>query len=297
MTTVAVVCSAASRELDESWPYLRDALLQQGLVPQVVVWDDDADVEWGAYELVVPLYVWGYVSQHQAFLSWVDRVSMQTHLANAPSLLRWSSEKSYLAEMAGAGVPTVPTTWVPPGHDWSPPSDDYVVKPSVASGGLGAARFVDTAPAAAKAHVRRLHEQGQTVMVQPYQATVELKGETALYYFGGVYSHAVCKGALLEADVGPKDELWKGEVITRAEPSALQRAASSNALKMVGEVFGVPAYARVDLIEGVGGDHLVSELELVEPSLFFNLEPPGAARLAATLCQLVLPEEHPLSPG
>jgi len=286
MTTVAVACSTASIDLDESWPFLRDALTQQGFVPRVVIWDG-ADIGWGAFDLVVALYVWGYVTQHQAFLSWVDRVGAQTRLVNGPSLLRWSSEKTYLADLGRAGVATVPTTWVFPGQRWAAPSGDYVVKPSVASGGLGAARFVDTPPAVAQAHVRRLHEQGQTVMVQPYQATVELKGETALYYFGGAYSHAVRKGALLEPDVGAKDELWKGEVITRAEPSPQQRAASENALKVVGELFGVPSYARVDLIEGAGGDHLVSELELVEPALFFNLEPQGAGRLAATLHRLV----------
>jgi hypothetical protein len=48
--------------------------------------------------------------------------------------------------------------------------------------------------------------------------------------------------------------------------------------------FGVPAYARVDLVRAEDGGYLVLELELIEPSLFLPQGGPDAAtRLAAAL--------------
>jgi hypothetical protein len=48
--------------------------------------------------------------------------------------------------------------------------------------------------------------------------------------------------------------------------------------------FGVPAYARVDLVRAGPDDHQVLEVELIEPSLFLpQAEPAAARRLAEAL--------------
>ena len=47
--------------------------------------------------------------------------------------------------------------------------------------------------------------------------------------------------------------------------------------------FGVPLYARVDLIRGNDGVPVVLELELTEPSLFFAHAPRSADRLATAI--------------
>ena len=45
-------------------------------------------------------------------------------------------------------------------------------------------------------------------------------------------------------------------------------------------------YARLDLIEGDDGRALVSELELIEPSLFLLQYPPALARMVTALARL-----------
>jgi hypothetical protein len=46
-------------------------------------------------------------------------------------------------------------------------------------------------------------------------------------------------------------------------------------------------YARIDLIPGVGGEPLLVELELTEPSLFLTTAPEGAPRLAEAIIRLL----------
>jgi hypothetical protein len=279
---VAIAASEEFAGLDDSWPYLRDALTSLGLVPMVAFWDDP-DQQWDAFELVVPIFVWGYVARPAQFLSWVDDVAASSRLVNPAAVLRWNTDKSYLADLAEDGIPIVPTVWVHRGASWHPPADDYVVKPSVGSGGRDAARYRTQSFGVANDHVHRLHDEGYTVMVQPYQPTVDAAGETALIFFGGCYSHAINKAALLRADVGITDRLWERMTIAPVEPRNDQLAVAESVMRSVDHRFGPIGYGRVDLIDGEDGAPLVLELELVEPALFLDQVPDAARRFAVHL--------------
>jgi glutathione synthase/RimK-type ligase-like ATP-grasp enzyme len=177
----------------------------------------------------------------------------------------------------------VPTTWARPGQAWEPPAGDYVIRPTVASGGLGAVRYQAGGRAAADAHVRRLHQAGQTVMVQPYQDSVDVGGETALVFLGDRFSHAVKKSALLVTDVGETDRLWEREVITPSEAAPGARRLAETVLGAVVSSLGPTTYARVDLVDDEQGNPRVLEVELVEPSLFLATAEGSAQRLADVL--------------
>ncbi|WP_285689626.1 hypothetical protein [Actinoplanes sp. NBRC 103695] len=59
---------------------------------------------------------------------------------------------------------------------------------------------------------------------------------------------------------------------------------SRRAVDLVTRRFGVPLYARVDLVRDDAGRSCVLELELVEPSLFLPQAPPkSTARLVSCL--------------
>jgi glutathione synthase/RimK-type ligase-like ATP-grasp enzyme len=275
---------AASREfldLDDSWPPLADALAAEGIAVEVPVWDD-SKVDWSRYDLVTVMYAWGYVTQREAFLAWTEAVAAVTGLVNNTAILRWNSDKTYLADLADAGVPVVSTAWVQPGEGWDPPADDYVIKPTVASGGLGAARYRSSLRHVADDHVRRLHDAGQTVMVQPYQAGVDTAGETALVFLGGRFSHAVTKSGLLVADAGETPRLWEREIITPAAVTSRQRQLADTVMATVSARFGPTVYARVDVVDDDGQLRLL-EAELLEPSLFLASAEGSAQRVATAL--------------
>ncbi|MDQ2728620.1 MAG: hypothetical protein M3Y91_12340 [Actinomycetota bacterium] len=285
ITDVAIAASADFIDLDDGWPALRDALLAAGLRPRVAVWDDPS-IDWHHFGLVGAMYTWGYVTRRPSFLAWAGRVESATKLVNSARHLRWNSDKTYLADLADVGVPVVPTTWVRPGESWWPPAEDYVIKPTVASGGLGAARYRASRRETADRHVRRLHRGGHTVMVQPYQQSIDTAGETALVFVGDRFSHAVNKSSLLTADVGEVERLWEREIITSTEPSPGYRQLAETVMATVVAKLGPTAYARVDLVGDDAGCPRVLEVELIEPSLFLATAEGSARRLAGVLQQL-----------
>jgi glutathione synthase/RimK-type ligase-like ATP-grasp enzyme len=277
-----VATSEEFLDLDDSWPLLREALAAEGMGSSVAAWTDPT-LDWARADLVLAMFAWGYVLHRPQFVAWAYQVEARTRLVNSAPVLEWGSDKTYLVDLAAEGVPIVPTEWIPPGGEWRSPSNDYVVKPTVASGGLGAARYLDQDATRADVHIRGLHAEGQTVMIQPYQPTIDAEGETALIFIGGHYSHAIHKGALLRADVGVTERLWEQQVIAAAEPRPDQHRLSETVMGAVGRLVGPTSYARVDVVDGPDGAPLVLEVEVVEPSLFLIHCPDAARRLAAQL--------------
>lgn len=263
---VVVATSEGFEDLDESWPLLARALEDDGCGWTLAAWNDPA-INWSACDAVLVNYAWGYVAARDAFVSWAAEVQKTTVLVNAYPVLEWNSAKTYLGDLEADGVPIVPTTFVPPGEAWRAPDGDFVIKPAVANGGLGAARYA-TRQGAAHVHVRRLHEQGQTVLVQPYQRRVDQIGETALVYIGGDYSHAVTKQPLLRADVGVIERLYEQHQIAPVAPRPEQLDAAERALSAAQGLLGTLGYCRVDLVDDDEGRPLLLELEAVEPALY-----------------------------
>jgi glutathione synthase/RimK-type ligase-like ATP-grasp enzyme len=282
---VAVVTSEDFLDLDDSWPLLRDALAVEGLEPSVAVWNDPT-AGWRDVDLILASYVWGYVLHRREFVEWAYQVAAHTRLVNSAPVLEWGSDKTYLIDLIAQKVPVVPTVWIRAGDRWHPPSDDYVIKPSVASGGMGAARYVDQGVEHADRHVRQLLAAGQTVMIQPYQSAVDVEGETALIYLGGNYSHAVGKEALLRSDVGVIDRLWEQQTISHVSARDDQRLLAEKAMHAVAQLVGSTTYARVDMVDSAEGSPLVLEVEVVEPNLFLTHCPEASGRLASLLRQL-----------
>ena len=116
MSRIALITAAAARDLDEDLPPLVAAIRAAGVEPSVVDWDD-AEIDWSRFDLAVLRSTWDYTQRLPEFLRWVDRVSARTTLLNPVDVVRWNTDKHYLAHLASAGVPVVPSTFVEPGDD------------------------------------------------------------------------------------------------------------------------------------------------------------------------------------
>lgn len=283
---IGVAGSSAFLDFDAGWPELCSALMDAGFDPQVIAWDEDTG-SYGPLDLVLVNYCWGYVTRRDDFLAWAERVAGETLLVNPLPVLRWNSEKTYLRDLAEAGVPIVRTVFVSPGQAWQVPAEDYVVKPAVGSGGWWAARYAASAVEAAARHVQVLHAAEQTVLVQPYQQGVDEAGETAMVFFGGKFSHAVHKSPILDPDAGVIDALWERQVVTATEPAKGHIDVAQAAMAAVTGRFGETPYARVDVVDGNEGTPVVMEVELVEPALFLPLAGGAGHRFVEALTRLI----------
>ncbi|MGP4053323.1 ATP-grasp domain-containing protein [Mycobacterium sp. 4D054] len=241
------------------------ALRARGLHARWASWDDPATAN---ADLVILRATWDYTDRLDDFLAWTRRVA---HLLNPPEVVAWNADKRYLADLAAAGVPTVPSAFFAPGEPVTIPAGEVVVKPSVGAGSVGALRFTDAARA--RAHAVSLHAAGRTALVQPYDRRISA-GETALVFLGGEQSHAFTKAPMLPAPgqspVFDESGTYAEETLCPADPDFelwdLGRAALAAAAARVGLTASELLYARVDLIGG-GDDPRLLELELVEPSL------------------------------
>jgi glutathione synthase/RimK-type ligase-like ATP-grasp enzyme len=287
---IAVAACEEVPDLDDDWPLLRAALTARGVVATSQIWTDPS-VDWASYELVVVRGTWDYyysAGRLQRFREWVRRVESGTRLVNPASVIEWNTDKRYLVDLEAAGVAVVATSWVPPGQPWQVPADEFVVKPAVSAGGYETARYGPSEGEAAERHVRRLHEAGSVVMVQPYVSSVDDEGETALIYLGGRFSHAINKASLLRAGAGVDDRLWARERITATQPSDAQLRVAEAALAASEARTDATSYARVDLLSMPGAGPAVSEIELVEPGLFLRFCPDTAPdRFAEVLAELL----------
>jgi glutathione synthase/RimK-type ligase-like ATP-grasp enzyme len=267
LTRVALATCAAIPELEPDDQLLVPALAAHGIDAVPAVWDDGG-VEWDAFDLVVLRSTWDYAERRDEFLAWARSLR---RVENQVPLLEWNTDKRYLEQLASAGVPTVPTRFVAPGAALEPPAEPFVVKPSVSAGGRSSARFEPDDVDAAGALVAAIHAEGRTAMIQPYLSGAE---EKALVYIGGGYSHALLRRVPLPA-AGSRPVLYLEEKLAPAEASTRECGIAEAAVACAP---GTPLYARVDLLGGA-----VLELELTEPSLYFELGSGSAERLAAAI--------------
>ena len=254
----------------------------------VVAWDDDS-VDWSRYALCVVRSTWNYFQDRQRFVDWMTSVDEVSRVANNIEILRWNTDKHYLAEVADARLPVVPTTFIEPAsHGWHKHLDhllasgDVVVKPAVSAGSNDTERHASADTA--RAHIESLLAAGRSVMLQPYLADVDSLGETGLVFIDGVYSHAFGKGAILAAEKNMTGGLYAEEDISARVASDAELELGRRAIAWVESRFGTPLYARVDVLPTAHGP-VVIELELTEPSLYLKLGAGAAATMAAAVAR------------
>lgn len=282
MQRVALVTARAAVGTDIDLEPLADALARAGVHIEVPCWDDH-DVDWAGFDLAVLRSTWDYVPRYTEFLDWLDTTAAQVEVLNPPNVVRWSTDKHYLADLSARGVPVVPTEFFHPGDPGPQLAErarELVVKPTISAGSKDAMRHSD--PRAAERHARELLETGRAVMIQPYQHAINTHGETGLVYFEGELSHAFRKAPILALDALPTGEFFAPEEITPREPTDEERRVGDDAIAACGQDL---LYGRVDLVQGDDGQPCVLELELelAEPSFFCEHAPGSPDRFAAAV--------------
>ena len=281
---LALVTSSGLSHPDPDLPLLASEFAGLDIGVDIVAWDDS--VEWSSYDAAVVRSTWDYHRRLAEFDRWLTVVSTQTHLWNPADLIRWNTDKRYLADLSAKGLPTVPTQFIdrtePQWHSQlASVGDDIVIKPTVGAGSHGVRRFINQFEGAI-AYVEDLLSKGMTPMAQPYLGDVDTYGEVGLVTAGGALSHAFLKAAILNGE--PQ---WSGddhvvEVISTHFPTEAERSLCNRVLS----VLPPTAYARIDLLPTVDGP-MISEVELIEPSLFLEVDSDAAGRVARAFASVV----------
>jgi hypothetical protein len=290
MPAIALATYASLPNLAVDEHPLVGALAARDIRAVPAVWSDPA-VVWEQFAGVIIRSCWDYHLRPAEFFQWIDRVDrLGVPIWNAPATLRWNSRKTYLHDLAIGGVRTVPTLWLLGDNGRRTPMsletiladtgwEHAVVKPVVSASAHETWKVSrDDARANAAAHDDRLCTliARHGVMVQPFVPEIESNGEWSLQFFGGVFSHAVVKRAAA-GDFRVQRE-FGGTHETVTPPMAVLRQAERALRSAPGESL----YARVDGVL-IDGDLVVTELELLEPSLFLDADPAAPDRFATAI--------------
>jgi glutathione synthase/RimK-type ligase-like ATP-grasp enzyme len=215
------------------------------------------------FDLVLPLLAWGYHREGD----WPGQVARWrdagVRLRNPPDVLLWNADKSYLARLAEAGAPVVPTLFVGRLDEAALEdaaarfgTDALIAKPRVSASAFQTIRWSPGTPIAGG--------PDRAAIVQPFLPDIEAGGELSLIYLGGAFSHAIRKRPQ-PGDFRVQPE-YHG-IITPHDPLPEEIAAAEAALRAAGADL---LYARVDLIRDLGGAPVLMEIELVEPDLYLE---------------------------
>jgi glutathione synthase/RimK-type ligase-like ATP-grasp enzyme len=259
-----------------------DPLRRRGVEVETLSWRAPG-VDWTRFDAVVVRSTWDYQADAERFLSVLEEIASATILLNSLEVVRWNLDKRYLLDLERAGVPIVPTRVV---TSATPDS----IRTAAAELGDPSALIVKPTVSANADHTHRLRRgdvhalsravadlAGHQVLVQPFMERIVDEGELSLFYFDGRFSHAIRKipapddfrvqeehgGRLAPIDPSP-ELLDRGRVALRALPFET-------------------LYARIDLVPAGGDDLVLMEVELIEPSLYFQLDAGAADRFADAL--------------
>lgn len=251
------------------------ALEARGLEVAVLPWQTEDQAPFLKAPLILPLCVWDYARSPEAFRFWVRSLAAEgAPFANAPELMLWNMDKAYLTDLAAKGLPTPPSLLLedPSAEDLAAHMEtrgwpSAVLKPAIGQSGNGVQHF----ELAERAFWPEPPRGG--LILQPWLPEILSAGETSLIFLEGCFSHAVLRA--------PAEGEWRAnsQYGVRVSPVEPPPGAVELGLRALSLLPHRPFYARVDGLARREG-FLLTELELIEPALFFDLHPEAAENAA-----------------
>ena len=273
----AIFVPAPDYPEDWDWAYEVEAavLLRAGFSVEARDWTDPGDLS--DFDLVMPLVAWGYHQDPPRWHALLDRLERESvPTINPVPLLRWNSDKRYLAELGARGVATIPTRLVEAMDEAALDEacvefgTELVIKPPVSASAYGTHLLGPNDPVP-------LDALGQAMLIQPFLRSVSGEGEYSIMLFDGRFSHSIVKRPK-PGDYRVQPHLGGTELPCEPPVGAIELAHAALAAAPATAI-----YARVDMVRDNEGELAIIELELIEPALWLQHAPDGGESFAAAL--------------
>lgn len=262
--------------------YLFTPLSRLGWQAEEIPWNR-AGVDWARFDAVLIRSTWDYQNHLPEFMATLERIERVSCLLNSVAVCRWNSDKRYLLDLQERGVPIVPTVFqVAPqsahlDQAFSEFATEQVVLKPVVGANADDTFVLESGASNLWQQALKVHE-GRVSLIQPFLDAILSEGEYSLFYFGGQFSHAIRKQPA-PGDFRVQEE--HGGIIQLITPAEDLLAAGGHCMDhCTGAVGEELLYARVDLVRLASGELAVMEVELIEPSLYFDQDPSAAERFA-----------------
>ncbi len=231
------------------------------------------NTNWKDYDCVIVRSTWDYQDSPKEFIEVLENIKTQTRLENNIEILKWNMDKKYLIDLEEKGVKIVTSIWKEKFNDTEVKhyfdllnADEIIIKPTVSASAFNTFRInrsnLDT-------HISILDTifSNTPFILQPFINNIIKEGEYSLFYFGGEFSHAILKTPK-QNDFRVQEE--HGGILKLVQPEEEMKKSAEKILK---EIQTNLLYARIDFVRTNENDFALMELELIEPSLYFNMDP------------------------
>lgn len=259
-------------------PYLE----QLGWQVDDVSWHDES-VDYDVYDVVVVRSTWDYQAFPSKFIKTLEKIeNSKAHLENPYQLMLWNFSKDYLRDLQESGVSILPTIWLDTFDSKAIQqafshfsTSQIIIKPWVSANADFTYRLTEEAFLFEQKGIKEALNE-RPIMIQAFEKSILDEGEFSLFYFGGQYSHAINKRPAV-GDFRVQEE--HGGQLFSVEPS---QAMLNLAQKTIESLPHQALYARVDILPTDRGLEII-EVELIEPSLYFNMDEKSALKFASVL--------------
>jgi glutathione synthase/RimK-type ligase-like ATP-grasp enzyme len=275
--------------LDDFFSYdqmLFEPLKAQGWLAEEVSWRN-LKVDWNDYDVVVIRTTWDYQDDVAGFMACLQRIEASSaQLQNSLKIVEWNISKLYLKDLHNQGVNIVPTLWfdsfklaeLQAGFSHFD-TNQIVLKPLISANADHTYRLTP------EQLVQQIDELSQVFasrefMLQPFLNGIVEEGEYSLFYFAGHYSHSILKQPE-SGDFRVQEE--HGGRLSSIQPSEDMLTAARHSLAALPDDV---LYARIDLVRHKD-EFAVIEIELIEPSLYFNMDPESPQRFVDAFLEML----------
>jgi len=262
--------------------FVINALKKRRLKVTRTYWDNP-DFDFSETKITLLRTVWDYFHRFKEFSTWLKETQTKTRIINPPELIFENIDKHYLAGLEQKGINIPKTYFIDKGDKKTLEQlhkdfklNESVLKPVVSGAGRHTYKLMPDNIEKHESIYKKLIAE-EDMMLQEFQHNIYEKGELAFMIFNGKFSHAVLKKAK-KGEFKVQDDF--GGSVHHYTPSPEEIKFAED---VVSEISPLPVYARIDIIWDNNNKPAVSELELIEPELWFRFYPPAADLLADTV--------------
>ena len=248
-------------------------LEEMGWICDQVPWDTNKLIDWDQYDSVIIRSTWNYQENFLKFINVLKEISSSSaDLQNPIDIVEWNLNKQYLKDFENKNIKIVPSQWF---NNFIPKeiiqsflnfnSKKIIIKPCI-SANADHTYILEEKTALSKLNTLKKDFIDKEFIIQPFIQDIKNEGEYSLIYFGNTLSHVLLKtpkvgdfrvqeehGGTLKSIINPEQALIRfGKNVINKLPRAC-------------------LYSRVDIVRNKN-EFLLMEVELIEPSLYFNMD-------------------------
>ena len=266
-----------------------NALKEKNLSVVKKDWNDSI-FDWETTRSILFRSTWDYFDKFELFKKWFNKTKNKCLMINSTETIEWNIYKHYLLDLQEHQIPIPNSEFIKRGSsidlsllmqkkNWN----EIVVKPTISGAAKNTYRLKEEEIIQFGPTWEKLIYK-EDFIVQEFQNNVITEGEVAMIVIGGKFTHAVLKKAK-EGDFRVQDDFGGSIAIYNPSEEMVKLAEKCTRI-----LTPIPSYARVDIIWDNLRELAVSELELIEPELWFMLNPNAAQKLAQHV-DLILSEK------